>query len=163
MYDLKTRFFSAMRRRLESASPSEHGSPSSSGDLRRIAGGMTASISAARESNPSARSIATWSAGSGPMWRRWKAPWSSSCARVSRARFRMGVSGMAFPRSALGGGGFLVRGGIEQLVDVAGIGGVYAEHPRGGRDLVHFFPSPPEIPVLAHQFSRNPRLTSATG
>src|SRR5258706_942526 len=43
MYDLKTRFFSAMRRRPESASPSERGSPSSSGDLRRIPRGMTRS------------------------------------------------------------------------------------------------------------------------
>src|SRR5687768_5169585 len=93
MYDLKSWLVSAMRRSAESAEPSVVGGPRPIASLRRIAGGITASISAAREAKPSVASIATSSGASGPMWRRWNWAWSSSSARV--ADERAGMSGMA--------------------------------------------------------------------
>src|SRR5258706_5234823 len=138
MYDLKTTFFSAIARKRDSASPSVRGAPRAMGDLRRIAAGTTASISDLREAKPSASSIARCSSASGPIWRRSKAAWSSSSGRVWRALARWGVSGMAaFPRAASGRGGFFVGGGVEELLDVGGVGGVDAEHPRGGGGLVY--------------------------
>src|SRR3954467_9997903 len=126
---------SAIARRRVSASASVRGAPRSSAPLRRMALGTTASMSLARASKPSRRSIFAWSASSGPMWRRSKAPWSSRSASGGCGNLASGVSGMA--ASWLFGRDLLVGGGVQQLVEVGGIRGLYAEHPCGERVLVH--------------------------
>jgi hypothetical protein len=76
MNDLKT-WFAPRHARSAERLASVRGAPIPVGDLRRMRGGTTASISAAREREAERASIAA-SLASGPMWRRWKAPWSSS-------------------------------------------------------------------------------------
>src|SRR5688572_3675033 len=128
MNDLKTRFLRATERSCASASASACGSPMAMGFLRRIVGGTTASMSAAREAYPMARSIAASSSASGPIWRRWKAPWSSSSASPGRSVVGWaGVSGIVLP---LRGSRLLVGGRIEEAVDRRGVLGLDAVHPR---------------------------------
>src|SRR6185436_10716340 len=161
MNDLKSWLRSAIARSFESASPSERGAPRSMRSLRRIAGGTTASISAAREANPSVASIAASSSASGPMWRGWKPAWSSSSARDSFAAEAAGMSGMEIPR--LFGGGLLVGGGVQELVDVGRVRGLHAVDPRGIRVLVHLLGRAPEIGVRGHDLAGNRRVDVGGG
>ena len=93
MNDFSTRFFAAIASIRASASCSGTGPGSASGAASRIAGGTIASISAARDANPSVASIARWSSGEGPMWRPMNAPRCSSVAS--------GVRGAAWESSGM--------------------------------------------------------------
>src|SRR2546430_1233453 len=152
MYDLNTAFFSAIARSAASASPSVRGAPIPMAPRRRIAAGTTASIRAPREAKPSVPSISACSASSGPMWRRAKAPWSSRSASV--ASRRMGVSGMA----GSSGRGFRVGVGVEELVDIGGIGRLDAEDPGGVCVLVHALRRAAEIGVGADDLAGDRRI-----
>src|SRR5258708_31352772 len=152
MYDLNTTFFSAIARSAASASPSVRGAPIPRAPRRRMAAGTTASIRSAREANPRMRSICAGSAASGPMWRRAKAPWSSRSASVA-SRW-MGVSGMAGPS----GSGFGVGVGVEELIDVGGVGRLDAEDPGGVRVLVHALRRATEIGVGADDLAVDRRI-----
>src|SRR5438128_10737252 len=125
-----------------------------------MARGMTASMSAARLSKPSSFSIFACSAASGPIWRRSKAPWSSSSARVA-CGLAIGVSGMA--ASWLFGRDLLVRGGVQQLVEVRGIRGLDAEHPCGERVLVHLLGRGRQVGVGGDDLARDRRVDVARG
>src|SRR5260221_8945322 len=159
MYDLNTRFFSAMRRRRASASPSVLGEPMSMAPPRRIACGTTESMRSARVAKPSAAIIAACSAGSGPMWRRSKAPWSSRASRGAREARETGVSGMAIPL----GSGFLVCGGVEELVHVRGIGWLDAVDPGAIGVLVHLLRLARQIRVGPHDLAGNRRVDVGRG
>src|SRR6185369_11041510 len=147
-------FFSAMRRRCASASPSVFGAPMPMELRRRIACGTTASISAARDLKPRAPSIAACSSPSGPMWRRSKAPWSSRASSGAREARETGVSGMAVPLRS----GFLVRGGVEELFYIGDVGRLYSVDPRTVGVLVHLLRLTGEIGIGAHDLARYGRV-----
>src|SRR5215831_20159411 len=66
------------------------------------------------------------------MWRRSKAPWSSSSASEA-ARGAGCASGSGAPGARLVGSGFLVGVSIEEFLHVGGVVGLHAEHPGGER------------------------------
>src|SRR6478735_3907810 len=152
---------SASVRRRVSASASVRGAPRSSAFLRRMPRGTRASTSAERLSKPRSFSIFDWSASSGPMWRRSKAPWSSSSTSVACEVLAIGVSGMA--ASWLFGRDFLVGGGVQQLVEVRGVRGLDAEHPRGEGILVHLLRRGREVGVGGNDLAGEGRVDVARG
>src|SRR5258708_33834007 len=121
---------------------------------RRIACGTTESMRSARAAKPSAATIAACSAGSGPMWRRSKAPWSSRASRGAREARETGVSGMAI---ALGRG-FLVCGGVEELVHARGVGWLDAVDPGAIGVLVHLLRIRRQIHMCAPHLAGSTRL-----
>src|SRR5882724_5359648 len=159
MNDLKTRLPREMARSRASASASESGAPIPIGFLRRIAGGMTASINAEREACPRLASIAAWSSRSGPMWRRAKDSWSSSCARLGRPASLRGVSGMGFSVR----GDFFVGGGVEKLSGRSGVVGLHAEDPRGIGILVDPLGCAAERVVAGDDFTSDRRVDIGRG
>src|SRR5215472_2218603 len=163
MYDLTTWFLCARVRSSASASPSVRGVPMAIALLRRIARGITASMSSAREAKPREASIAACSVSSGPMWRRWKAPWSSSSASGMGADRASDVSGMEGSGVPLLRGGFLVGVCIEQLVHVGGDVGLDAEHPGGERIGVHLLRRIDERGVGGRDDARHRRVDVGGG